>query len=327
MAGAASIPPAPPDAPLYSRAVSGRSRSSRRPERTGPRPWGLLVGLVLVVAAGWWATGASLSLPSFGVAGVSTVLPTPSPEPTPRSAAAAPPLTPTPTLAPTPPPRPTSPPSATPTTAPRPTAAPTVRAASSGAVVALTFDAGSDRGYAVDILDTLRQEHVPASFGITGQWARANADLVRQTAADGHLIINHTLDHTSFTGVSDSLGGLAPARRRAELEQADAVLAPLIGHSTRPWYRLPYGDDDARVAADVAPAGYTRKIGWTIDTLGWRGVSTQDILDRSLRLAAPNAIYLLHVGRASQDGPALPRLIRALRERGYGFVSVADLPG
>lgn len=183
----------------------------------------------------------------------------------------------------------------------------------------LTFDAGADRGYAEDILDTLADEHVVASFGITGNWAKANPDLVRRMAADGHLVFNHTLDHRSFTGVSDSFGGLSAAARRSELDEADAIIAPLIGHSTRPFYRLPYGDDDAHVAADVAPDGYTRKIGWTVDSQGWRGLQSTDILARCTKLAATGAVYVFHVGRESQDGIALPQVIRALREKGYSF--------
>jgi peptidoglycan/xylan/chitin deacetylase (PgdA/CDA1 family) len=185
--------------------------------------------------------------------------------------------------------------------------------------VALTFDAGSDRGYAEDILDILLEQHLPASFGVTGNWARANPDLVRRMAADGHLVFNHTLDHHSFTGTSDRLGGLSPARRRAELEDADAILAPLIGHSTRPWYRLPYGDDDTQVAADVQPAGYTRKVGWTVDSLGWRGLPAGDITARCLKLVTSGAVYVLHVGRASQDAIALPQILHGLRDRGYSM--------
>jgi peptidoglycan/xylan/chitin deacetylase (PgdA/CDA1 family) len=197
--------------------------------------------------------------------------------------------------------------------------------ARNGGAVALTFDAGADRGYAEDILDRLAEDHVVAGFGITGTWARANPDLVRRMAADGHLVFNHTLDHRSFTGLSDSLGGLSAAARRAELDEADAIIAPLIGHSTRPFYRLPYGDDDQHVASDVASDGYSRKVGWTVDSLGWRGLLAQDILARCLKLAAPGAVYVLHVGRASQDGPALQQIIAGLRERGYAFDRVDRL--
>jgi peptidoglycan/xylan/chitin deacetylase (PgdA/CDA1 family) len=191
--------------------------------------------------------------------------------------------------------------------------------------VALTFDAGADRGYTEDILDLLHAERISAGFGLTGQWAKANPDLVRRIAADGHLVINHSLDHQSFTGTSDQRGGLSPARRRAELEDADAVIAPLIGHSTKPWYRLPYGDDDAHMTADLAPAGYTRKVGWTVDTLGWRGASASEIVERSVRLAEPGGILVLHVGHASQDGPALARIVTGLRERGFAFATVDTL--
>jgi peptidoglycan/xylan/chitin deacetylase (PgdA/CDA1 family) len=252
---------------------------------------------------------------------------TPTPPPT-AIRVAAPTSSPTPRPAASQPPTPTQPP---PTLTPPPTAKPalTPPAASDGRpgqLVALTFDAGADRGYAEDILDVLRDQRVPASFGLTGRWARANPDLVSRIAAEGHLVINHTLDHRSFTGVSDNLGGLSAARRRAELEDADAIIAALTGRSTKPWYRLPYGDDDARVAADVAPAGYTHKAGWTVDSMGWRGLSAADIVARCLQLAAPNAVYVFHVGRASQDGPALPRLIASLRERGFGFATMAELP-
>jgi peptidoglycan/xylan/chitin deacetylase (PgdA/CDA1 family) len=194
----------------------------------------------------------------------------------------------------------------------------------SGAV-ALTFDAGADRGYAEDILDTLSDAHIPATFGMTGQWASAHPELVQRMAADGHMVINHTLDHRSFTGLSDRLGGLSAARRQQELLDADAIIAPLIGHTTCPWYRLPYGDGDRRAASDVADIGYTQQVGWTIDTLGWRGAPVQDIVNRSLRLAAPNAVYVMHVGIESRDGPALPTIIEGLESMGYGFATVATL--
>jgi peptidoglycan/xylan/chitin deacetylase (PgdA/CDA1 family) len=192
-------------------------------------------------------------------------------------------------------------------------------------VVALTFDAGADRGYAEDILDTLSDYGVPATFGMTGQWALANPELVQRMAADGHLVINHTMDHRSFTGLSDHLGGLSADRRRQELLDADAIIAPLIGHTTCPWYRLPYGDGDRRVVDDVAAIGYNQQVGWTIDSLGWRGAPVQSIVSRSLRLAAPNAVYVMHVGIASRDGPALPSIIQGLEDMGYGFATVALL--
>ena len=113
-------------------------------------------------------------------------------------------------------------------------------------------------------------------------------------------------------------------RRGSEDRPAAVIITPLIGHAMRPWYRLPYGDDDARVAADVLPAGYSRKIGWTVDSLGWRGAGSADIVARCVKLAASGAVYVFHVGRASQDAIALPQIIHGLRDKGFGFQRVDD---
>jgi peptidoglycan-N-acetylglucosamine deacetylase len=253
------------------------------------------------------------AVPNAGGAAASPAAGTPSPVPNAAATAEH-----TPIVTPSPVPNAAASPASVP---PTPSGVPTAALAQSGRAgsVALTFDAGADRGYAEDILDALHDEHVVASFGITGQWAKANQDLVRRMAAEGHQVFNHTLDHRSFTGASDRLGGLSAARRRAELEDAEAIIAPLIGHTTRPFYRLPYGDDDARVAADVQPAGFTRKVGWTIDSLGWRGAPAGDIVARCLKLVTPGAIYVFHVGRASQDAIALPEIIHELRDAGFSF--------
>ncbi len=207
-----------------------------------------------------------------------------------------------------------------------PAAAQTItRFATTEPIMVLSFDAGSDRGYTAQILDTLAAKEVNASFGLTGNWARANPDLVYRIGAEGHHVINHTLDHRSFTGLSDGKGGLSPDERVAEVEQADAIIAPLLGHSTRPWFRPPYGEYDAPGLAQLATAGYSYNVMWTIDTQGWNGASVQGILDRTFSAAAPGAIVLLHVGSDSRDGPALAAMIDGLQARGYRFATAAEM--
>ena len=192
-------------------------------------------------------------------------------------------------------------------------------------LVALTFDAGADRGNAARILDTLAANDIRSSFGITGQWARANPDLVRRMAAEGHHVFNHTDDHRSFTGVSDRLGGLSPEERVAQLDRADAAIAALVGRSTRPWFRSPYGDHDAATQEQLAAAGYYYNVLWTIDSLGWNGLSAGAVAGRVLAGAAPGAIVLFHVGASSADAAALQAIIDGLRARGYDFATVDEL--
>jgi len=192
--------------------------------------------------------------------------------------------------------------------------------------IAITFDAGADRGYAEDILNVLRDEHVPASFGMTGRWARDNSDLVQRMNEEGHQFINHSWDHSSFTGFSAGRR-LGVAERRDQMDQTDELLTSMTGHSTRPFFRPPYGDVDESVWKDVGDNGYDYTIMWTVDSLGWMRVPVGRIVNQCLSKAEPGAILLLHVGIESLDGPALPTIIAGLRERGYTFVTVSDLLG
>jgi peptidoglycan/xylan/chitin deacetylase (PgdA/CDA1 family) len=177
------------------------------------------------------------------------------------------------------------------------------------------------------ILDTLAAEGVTASFGITGDFADDHPDLIRRMAREGHVVMNHSYTHASFTGASSSTVLLTAAARQADLRRADAVLAELVGHSTVPFWRPPYGDYDNGVLADAGAIGYTWTVMWTIDSLGWKGLSADEIVDRVLSRAEPGAIVAMHVGSQAQDGPALARVIDGLRDAGYSFVTVADALG
>ena len=193
-------------------------------------------------------------------------------------------------------------------------------------VLALTFDAGADRGYAPMILDTLANEGIAATFGMTGGWATQNPDLILRMVNEGHQIINHTWTHRSFTGRSTP--GTAPltrAERHEELIRTENAVRDIAGIEMRPYFRPPYGDYDESVLRDIAAIGYTVNVMWTVDSLGWNGLTAAQINARVLAGATPGGNILLHVGGQSLDGPALPEMIRLLRADGYGFATVAEL--
>lgn len=222
----------------------------------------------------------------------------------------------------TPRPRATSTPTATPD---RSTPALTIsKLPTTARVVALTFDAGADVGYTTQILDTLRAEGVKASFGITGKWAEANPALVRRIADEGHMFINHTYSHRSLTGRSTGESALSYDERADELWKTHSMILNLTGVSSKPYFRPPYGDYDETVLADVRSRGYTYNIMWSVDSLGWKGLSKEQIVDRVMTGLEPGAIYLFHVGSQSQDGPALPTMISTLGQKGYSFARVSD---
>lgn len=107
----------------------------------------------------------------------------------------------------------------------------------------------------------------------------ANPDLVRRIAAVGHLVINHTESHRSWTGRADKGRGLNVEERVAELDQADMVRPRLTGTSARPWFRAPYCVDPEALAR-LAASGYTYNAPWTFNSLGSQGLSSSQIASR-----------------------------------------------
>lgn len=194
-------------------------------------------------------------------------------------------------------------------------------------VIVLTFDAGSDRGYGAQILDILRQKNVKATFGMTGVWAQANPDLMRRIVNEGHDVMNHSWDHPSFTGASTNRGPISSAERASQLKRTEDLILQQTGFNVKPVFRPPYGDYDNSVLVDLARNGYYYNIMWTVDTLGWQGLSASQINQRVFSGATSGGNILMHVGAASQDANALPAMIDGLRSRGYRFATVRDMVG
>jgi peptidoglycan-N-acetylglucosamine deacetylase len=310
--------------------------TARPPDR---RARAVLVGLLAVVVLGvvglgMWAAatdGADDVARSPTTAPPATLPPTTLPPTTvrPPTETTVPPATLPPTTSP--PPTETTVPSTTgPTTTPAPVGTPAVvihRGDPADRRVALTFDAGSDVGHTGEILDTLRSNRVRATFGMTGRWAEEHPVLVARIADEGHLLINHSYDHPSFTGYSTGTAPLSTAARLDQLARAEAAIQAAAGVTSKPWFRPPYGDEDESVRADVGSAGYGYEVMWTVDSLGWQGLAVDEVIARCLGGASPGAIYLFHVGSDSTDHAALQAVIDGLRARGLGFATVAELVG
>lgn len=192
-------------------------------------------------------------------------------------------------------------------------------------IVALTFDGGSNAGHCAMILNTLAQNQIKATFPLTGQFAVSYPALVRRIVDEGHQLVNHSFSHPSFTGVTTSHSVLTTAARVEQLDSTEEAFVNAGGVTTRPWFRPPYGDINAGVLADLGNAGFSNCLMWSIDLLGWNGYTQNQIVNRVNANHGNGYIYLMHVGSDSQEGPALPRIITLLQEKGYGFATVADM--
>lgn len=188
--------------------------------------------------------------------------------------------------------------------------------------VSLTFDSdGGDVGHAIQYLDILRDRGIHATFFLTGDFAAAHPDVVRRILADGHEIGNHTVDHPDL---------IHPLRSDAficgELTRADQQIVAADGHTSRPFFRPPYGNYNNQVRYLAAGLGY-HTVYWSIDPRDWDStVTTQDIITRVLTAPGlkPGAIILMHFNSPNEQY-ALDDVITGLEQRGYSIVPLVQL--
>jgi peptidoglycan/xylan/chitin deacetylase (PgdA/CDA1 family) len=190
-------------------------------------------------------------------------------------------------------------------------------------VVALTFDCGSNDAGVKRIMAALRARHAAATFFLAGKWAEAYRGQARAIAAR-YPVGNHTYSHPYLPQLSSD------AAVRTEIARGASVIRRITSTTTKPLFRFPYGDRDQRTLAIAGRLGYG-SVTWTVDTLGWKGRSaggTHAIVSRVLSHLQPGEIVLMHVGAARDhstlDADALPAILRAIAQRGYGFTTLVD---
>ena len=197
-------------------------------------------------------------------------------------------------------------------------------------VVALTFDGGSGAEAVDGILSTLKAQHVPATFFLTGEFVSHFPAEARAIVAAGERVGDHSVSHPHFIG-----DHLTDAQMRAQVRDARQRIISATGADPWPWFRFPYGDLNAHAISVVNSVGFV-PIGWTVDTLGWKGakdtgITVSTIVNRVLANLKPGEIVLMHVGAAPDgttlDAAALPSIISALTARGYSFVTMDAMLG
>jgi len=184
--------------------------------------------------------------------------------------------------------------------------------------IALTFDAGASPAPTPSILNTLKAEGLHVTFFLTGKWCEQNPELVKQIAAEGHEIGNHTYSHPDLRKLSDDA-------IIEQLTKTDDLVTELTGQSTKPLFRPPFGGRNKRVLGIAGEQGYT-SIYWSLDSLDTykKNITGDQIEKRVLDRIQGGDIVLMHCGSAA-TAAALPDLIAKLRERGFEIVKVSEL--
>ena len=178
--------------------------------------------------------------------------------------------------------------------------------------LALSFDDGPHPDFTPAILDVLREHQVKATFFLLGKNIEQEPELLARLAAEGHELASHGYSHRKL----HRLG-------RQELEQELAKTEALLGRSSgrRPAFRPPHGRKSPLLEWLLRQRGVPL-VHWNLSPKDWKTIPPDLVLERMLRFARPGAIILLH--DSANALAVLPRFIPAMKERGYGFVTVAQ---
>ena len=182
-------------------------------------------------------------------------------------------------------------------------------------VCAISFDAAWGNEQTDTLLDILDENNVKTTFFLVGSWVKKYPDSVKKIAEKGHDIGNHSSTHAHMTQLSTD-------KMTKELNDCNREIKKLTGKSPT-LFRPPYGDYNNDVVETVNSLDMYC-VQWNIDSLDWKDPTADRIVQNCVNKLEPGSIILLHNGAANTP-EALPKIIEAIKTKGYEIVPISKL--
>jgi peptidoglycan/xylan/chitin deacetylase (PgdA/CDA1 family) len=192
----------------------------------------------------------------------------------------------------------------------------TVRRTNSPRKLALTFDDGPNPAITPKLLDLLDSFQARATFFVIGKHARECPDLLKETAARGHVIGNHSDAHPN-------LFWLKPDQITVELRCCNYSIIAATGAPPK-WFRPPYGMRNPWVVP-AARELKQRVVMWTLIPGDWRATSSEWLIPR-LEPIAKRAQSHLNAASGTAGGAASTGDILCLHDGSHRQLNADRLP-
>jgi len=184
--------------------------------------------------------------------------------------------------------------------------------------VALSFDDGpaADTPAFVGMLERARAR---ATFFMIGEQVNSSyRSVLLRELRDGDVLGDHTYTHPDLTRSGEV---------REQLQRTLGVIRAVSGY-TPCVFRPPYGAVNSSVVQTARSLGLATVL-WNVDPIDYAQPGTGAIVQRVLAQVQRGSIILSHDGGGPrwQTLAAYPEIIRALRARGYRFVTIPELLG
>lgn len=160
--------------------------------------------------------------------------------------------------------------------------------------LAITFDDGPNPAITPQLLDLLDRYQAKATFFVIGRYVRECPELVKETAARGHVVGNHTETHPNLFWRN-------PSQVTVELRLCHTAIANVLGAPPR-WFRPPYGFRNPWVVPAAAALG-CQTVMWTLIPGDWREKPAEWLVERMNPIAVRAGKRKADPSAASRGGP------------------------
>lgn len=183
--------------------------------------------------------------------------------------------------------------------------------------VYLTFDEGYEAGYTSQILATLKENNVKATFFITAHYLNTQPELVKQMIDEGHIVGNHTVNHKSMPSLTES-------QINSEVMDLHKAMYEKFQYEMK-YIRPPMGEYSEKTLAVTNSLGYKTVMwsfaydDWDENKQGKEEYGKKKILDNIHN----GEIILLH-STSKDNSNILDYCIKEIKNMGYEFKSLDE---
>lgn len=166
--------------------------------------------------------------------------------------------------------------------------------------------------YLVDIIATLKEHNVKATFFLEGRWVQNHPDLAKMIAEGNHEIGNHSYSHPNLETLSSE-------KTEQELTKTNEIIEATTG--VKPvWFAPPSGAFRKETVLIASELGMETVL-WSVDSIDWRKPSKSVWLQRVVPKLHNGALILMHPTASTAE--SIGDLIVETRKLGYHIGTVS----
>ena len=182
--------------------------------------------------------------------------------------------------------------------------------------IAISFDAAWGAEYTSTIMDILGERGIKTTFFLVGFWVDKYPERVKEMAERGHEVANHSTTHPEMSKLDKE-------KIISEILTTQKKIEDLIGDSAVRLLRPPFGDYNDLLIKTSRELNF-HVIQWDVDSLDWKELGVQPMVDRVTKKVSNGSIVLFH-NNAKYITEALPIILDTLLAEGYSIVPISQL--